>query len=366
MRYVLAGGGTGGHVYPALSVATALRGLTPDAELLYLGTPTGAERRLVPEAGIPFHVVAAGQVRGKSPLRVALSAAQLGRGIAEASRDLAKFRPAAVFATGGYASVPVVVAARLNRLPLIVFLPDIYPGWAVKLGVRFASRIATTSAGALAHLPAQKTVVTGYPLRQEFWQAERAEGRRRLGLGEGPVLLVSGASSGSVMFNEAVLAALPGLLDCCEVVHLTGARHEGRLRATRDNLPPELRDRYHVYGYLPGIAWAMAAADLAVLRAGASCLAEPPAVGLPAILVPGSFSDQHHNAAFMQERGAAVMLDESRLSELLDLVGRLFGNPPRLTAMAAAARRLARPHAAEALATLLLRAGAGTVPEPVS
>ncbi|HVC31819.1 MAG TPA: glycosyltransferase, partial [Steroidobacteraceae bacterium] len=130
MRYTLAGGGTGGHVYPALSVATALRRLAPDAELLYLGTPSGAERRLVPEAGIPFRAVAAGQVRGKSPLRVAVSGSQLGRGVVEASRALAQFRPAAVFATGGYASVPVVIAARLNRLPLVVFLPDVYPGWA--------------------------------------------------------------------------------------------------------------------------------------------------------------------------------------------------------------------------------------------
>jgi UDP-N-acetylglucosamine--N-acetylmuramyl-(pentapeptide) pyrophosphoryl-undecaprenol N-acetylglucosamine transferase len=365
MRFVLAGGGTGGHVYPALSVATTLRGLSPSVELLYLGTPTGSERRLVPEAGLHFRPIPAGQVRGKSPQRIALSAGKLGHGVVQASRALNEFRPAAVFATGGYASVPVVIAARLCHLPLVVFLPDVYPGWAVKLAARVATRVATTVEGALDYLPREKTVVSGYPLRPEFWVADRHEGRCRLGLGEEPVLLVSGASQGSVALNSALAAVLPDLLKYCEVVHLSGPLHEGRASAERARLSPGLRDRYHVHGYLPGMAWAMAAADLGVLRAGASCLAEPPACGLPAILVPGGFSDQRRNAEFMQERGAATVLDETRLAELEPRVRQLLSEPNRLQTMAAASRRLARPEAAETLAGLLLQA-AGAVPEPVS
>lgn len=364
MRILLSGGGTGGHVYPALSVAEALRVATPDIELLYIGTETGAERELVPQAGIPFRTIHAGQIRGKSPGRVALSLAQLCRGVLRAARMLRDFSPQAAFVTGGYASVPVALAAWLNRIPLVVFLPDVYPGWAVRLSTRLATQLATTTAGASDHLPPGKTAVTGYPLRPEFWQADRQSGRERLGLRDGPVLLISGASQGAQRINEAVLASLDDLLACAELVHLTGLRDEARVKQARARLPDNLQARYHVYGYLDGMAWAMAGADLAVLRSGASCLAEPPALGLPAILVPGTYAGGHQrqNAAFMQSQGAAVLLDESNLNQLALLAKQLLGSPTRLRAMSAAARELARPQAASALADLTLRAGG--IPSP--
>lgn len=363
MRFALAGGGTGGHVYPALSVAAALRRRLPAATFTYLGTAAGAERRLVPASGLDFHAVPAGQVRGKSPARVFQSMAQLAWGVRESRRILAAFQPQAVFATGGYASVPVVIAARLSHLPLIVFLPDIYPGWAVRLAARLATQVATSSEAALAHLPGGRGVVTGYPLRQEFQRAERAEGRRRFGLGAGPVVLISGASSGSVALNDAVLTNLERLLDRCELLHLTGVRDTARAQEAQDRLSPARRSRYHVFGYLEEIAWAMAAADLAVLRAGASSLAEPPAVALPAILVPGPFSDQRRNAEYMQAQGAALMLEQDRLPTLADQVQGLLSTPARLEAMAAAARRLAHPCASETLAALLIEATTGAAGE---
>ncbi|MGI8549408.1 MAG: UDP-N-acetylglucosamine--N-acetylmuramyl-(pentapeptide) pyrophosphoryl-undecaprenol N-acetylglucosamine transferase, partial [Dehalococcoidia bacterium] len=149
---MLAGGGTGGHVYPALSVAEALRRLEPAAQFLYIGTARGAEQRLVPAAGLPFRAIKAGQIRGKSPFNVTRSASRLSIGVLESRRILTAFRPHAVFATGGYASVPVALAARLSGLPLIVFLPDIYPGWAVRLSAGLASRVATTTEAAQRYL----------------------------------------------------------------------------------------------------------------------------------------------------------------------------------------------------------------------
>jgi UDP-N-acetylglucosamine--N-acetylmuramyl-(pentapeptide) pyrophosphoryl-undecaprenol N-acetylglucosamine transferase len=357
MRLVLTGGGTGGHIYPALSVAAALRRAAPETELLYLGTPGGVEQRLVPEHGIAFRPVHSGQVRGKTPKQVVVSAMRLARGVGEARAALTSFGANAVFATGGYASVPVVLAGALTRTPVTVFLPDVYPGWAVKTATRFAARVATTTEGALDFLPRSKTVVTGYPLRPEFWHATRTGGRERLGTGSGPVLLISGASTGSRALNSATLAVLEPLLSLCEVVHLTGAADEGRMRAAHERLPAQLRPRYHVHGYLEDIAWAMAAADLAVLRAGASCLAEPAALGLPCVLVPGPFSDQHRNASYVASVGAAVVLEETRLAELPDVVRELLTSPGRLEAMSVAARAIARPRAADTLASLLLESG---------
>jgi UDP-N-acetylglucosamine--N-acetylmuramyl-(pentapeptide) pyrophosphoryl-undecaprenol N-acetylglucosamine transferase len=364
MNIVLAGGGTGGHVYPALSVAEALRRIDPQIELLYLGTPGGIEERLVRENGIAFRGVPAGQVRGKSPGQVAASARQIAGGVREAQRALSSFAAHSVFATGGYASVPVVLSAALRRVPVTIFLPDVYPGWAVRVAARLAEQVATTTEGALEHLPRQRTTVTGYPLRAEFWEVTRSHGRDRLGLSDGPVVLISGASTGSRVLNDAVLQSLTSLLEGCQVVHLTGRADEERVQDARSGLPERLRRHYRVYGYLDDIAWALAAADLAVLRAGASCLAEPPAVGLPTILVPGTFSDQHRNANFMAAQGAAIVLEEQRLSELPGLIDDLIGSPERLSSMADAARRLARPAAAEAIASLVLRRrGVAGVPE---
>ncbi len=362
MNVVLTGGGTAGHVYPALSVAAALRREAPETALLYFGLAGGAEQRIVAEHGIPFIGVHSGQLRGKSPLQAASGLARLLWGMAEAKGALSAFRAQRVFATGGYASMPVVLAAARAHIPLTVFLPDVYPGWAVRAASRLAGHVATTCDGALEHLPRSKTAVTGYPLREEFWQANRREGRAMLGLGDGDVLLVSGASSGSRMLNDALLPALPALLPYCEVVHITGRADEARVLAAREGLPEPLRMRYHVYGYLDRMAWAMAAADLAVMRAGASCLAEPPATGLPAILVPGSFSDQRRNADYMAAQGAATVLDEAELSSLSDRVLGLLAQPELVRTMAAATRSLARPDAAASLANLLLYGRAA--PEP--
>lgn len=357
MKLIFTGGGTGGHVYPALSVAEAVSTLAPESEILYLGTPTGAERRLVPQQGIPFRGIHAGQVRGKAPWQVAANLIRLGQGVVEARAALRAFRPDAVFATGGYASMPVVLAARLSGIPIVVFLPDVFPGWAVRVGSRLATRVAASTEAPLPLLPREKTEVCGYPLRFQFATANREGARRSLGLGHGNVLLISGASSGSRALNDAVLRNLPVILGDFEVLHLTGVADEERVLRARDALPDALRRRFHVRGFLDEMACAMSAADLAVMRAGASCLGEPAAAGLATILVPGPFSDQRRNAEFVASRGAAILLDQSSLAtDLLPTLRRLAASPQRLAAMRAAAQGLARPNAADTLATMLIEA----------
>ncbi len=353
---VLSGGGTGGHIYPGLAVAEALRQADPSVELLYIGARGRMDERIVPAAGVAFESVSAAPLRTGSPLSALRNVATLLLGTAQAWRALGHFRPDVIFATGGYASVPVGLAAWLRHRPLLVYLPDVSAGWAVRLLSRLATRIATTADRA-ADLPTKKTEAVGYPVRSAFWSAERSAARRRLGLPETEhVLLVTGASQGAHGLNVAVAQQLDALLDICHVVHLSGRADERDMLARRDALPAAKRQRYHVFGYLDEMADAMAAADLAVMRAGASTLGELPAAGLPAVLVPGIYEGGHNqrpNARYLEERGAAVVLDNDQLARLTDVVRDLLTDDTRRRSMAEAARRLARPDAAQRLVRML-------------
>jgi UDP-N-acetylglucosamine--N-acetylmuramyl-(pentapeptide) pyrophosphoryl-undecaprenol N-acetylglucosamine transferase len=221
--------------------------------------------------------------------------------------------------------------------------------------------MTTTSERALQYLPAKKTVVVGYPVRDEFWSLTRDEARARLGLPpNAKVLLVTGASLGARKINEAIVDALPELLESCVVLHVTGAADEVSANEARSRIQGDARERYIVRGYLDAMPAAMAAADLAVMRAGASTLGELPAAGLPAVLVPGEYEgwSQAPNAEFMQEQGAAVMLRNADIGRVADVVLELLSDDARLASMREAAKKLARPDAARDLARTVIEVAA--------
>jgi UDP-N-acetylglucosamine--N-acetylmuramyl-(pentapeptide) pyrophosphoryl-undecaprenol N-acetylglucosamine transferase len=315
------------------------------------------DQEIVAPVGIPFESVSAAPLRVNSPLAVVRGLASLLAGTAEAWRLLGRFQPDVVFATGGYASVPVGIAARLRGKPLVVYLPDVRPGWAVSLLARIATRIATTSEPSLRELPEGKAVVTGYPVRPSFWTAGRDESRTRLGLPiDEHVLLVAGASQGARSVNEAVASQVDRLLAVCHVLHVTGRADEEEFVTRRDALPAGQRERYHVLGYIDDMAVAMAASDLAVLRSGASVLGELPASGLPSVLVPGVYEggyDQRPNARYLADEGAAVVLENTELGRLAEVVRELLADESRRQEMSLALRRLARPDAARRIARVL-------------
>jgi UDP-N-acetylglucosamine--N-acetylmuramyl-(pentapeptide) pyrophosphoryl-undecaprenol N-acetylglucosamine transferase len=361
---VFAGGGTGGHVYPSLAVAAALPEVLGDRgplETLYIGVRGRIDETIVPRHGMAFRAISAGQLRVASPITFARNSLKLAFGVTQSLRILRNFKPDAVFATGGYASVPVGIAARLLRRPLIVYLPDVTPGWAVRLLARLATRMATTSERALMHLPHGKTRVVGYPVRAEFFGTDVAAARTKLGLPPvAKVLLVTGASLGAHKINEAVVSALPALLERCYVLHLTGAADEPWVNDRRAQLSPEQQERYSVRGYLDDMPAAMIAADLVVSRAGASTLGELPAAGVPSILVPGEYEgwSQAPNAEYLAAQGAAVMTRNDELGRLATTVIELLDDEPRLQRMREAARGLARPDAARDMARMLVEAAA--------
>jgi UDP-N-acetylglucosamine--N-acetylmuramyl-(pentapeptide) pyrophosphoryl-undecaprenol N-acetylglucosamine transferase len=389
VRVLISGGGTGGHVYPLLAVAEVLAASArhesrpaaggqvdapSDVEFLYVGSVGGMEETIVAQteqvgdARLAYRAVDAAPIRGVTPWQLVGNVRHLWRGYRQSRRLLDEWPADVVLVSGAYVSVPVAFAARRRRIPVMVYLPDREPGLAVRLLSWFVDRIAVSFEqvrqafpGAVRH----KVWVSGYPVRPALLEADRARGGRplpaqALDLDSAlKTLLVMGGSRGARAINRALVAILPELLSCCQVVHIVGQLDWPWVEAERAKLPPESRMRYRAYPYLhEDLPAAMAAADLVVARAGAATLAEFPAVGLPSVLVPYPYSGQHQeaNADFMVAAGASIRIDDADLdSKLKTVVLDLLRDECALGRMREAARALARPEAAARLAKELCR-----------
>ncbi len=316
---------------------------------------------LVTRAGVPFLGIPAGGVHGISFRRQLRNSGRLLRGLRAALQALAAEKPAALLTTGGYVSVPVALAARLRRVPVFVFLPDIEPAFSVKAVARVARRVAVTVEDSRRYFRARKVMVTGYPLRPTLTRWDRVRGRHAFELEDGPVLMVFGGSRGARSINQAVLANLERLLKIAQVIHISGALDWETVAEVREALPRSAGARYHAYPYLyDRMGAALASADLVVSRAGASILGEFPHFGVPAVLVPYPYAWRYQkvNAAWLADRGAALVVEDATLrAALVPTVEGLFADTERLQAMAAASRALRQPDAAQKLAAQLLSLG---------
>lgn len=286
------------------------------------------------------------------------------RGLMQARRVIRAFRPDVVFSTGGYASVPAVVAARMAGTPILFYLPDMEPGMTIKQLSRLADRVAVSFDVVAQHFDAKKVVVTGYPVRAAMYAGERDAARERMGLrGDQPVVLAFGGSQGARSINQAVVQNLEELLRMAQVIHITGMLDYEWVSQAGEALPAELRAGYHCHAYLhETMIDALTVADLVVARAGASTLAEFPAVGLPAILVPYPHSGQHQvvNAAHMEQQGAAVVVEDAQLADrLVDVAGKILTDARLRESMSRRSRALARPKAASALVAALEQLAGG-------
>jgi UDP-N-acetylglucosamine--N-acetylmuramyl-(pentapeptide) pyrophosphoryl-undecaprenol N-acetylglucosamine transferase len=358
MRLALTGGGTGGHIIPALAVMEAVQArLGGTAEVCFFGPEDRGERAHVEGAGVRFVGVPSAAVRGRGPVQLARAGWRLLRGTLSAIRAFRRFKPDAVFSTGGYGSFPGSVAAKLLRRPLVVYLPDVHPGWAVKAERALATRMTTTTEAAIEFLPAKKTVVTGYPVRASFFTTDRQAARLSFGVPAGDHLVViAGASQGAARINAAVFAGLETLLANAVVYHVTGAAGIEEAETLKSAMAPEIARRYHPASFRADLPELMVAADVGVFRAGASVLGEIPAAALPSVLIPGTFAGGHqrNNARWLTENGAAVTLEEADIANLGTIVGDLLGDAARLGAMRESAKKLARPDAAGAIAAVVL------------
>jgi UDP-N-acetylglucosamine--N-acetylmuramyl-(pentapeptide) pyrophosphoryl-undecaprenol N-acetylglucosamine transferase len=357
MRILIAAGGTGGHIFPALAVVSQLTTRQPDHELRWIGGHRGLEADLVPAAGLPLERLWLRSLRtvDASPDSLIDPLRLLGS-LPQAAWKLLRWRPDVIYTTGGYVAIPVLAAAALLRIPTLLWEGNQVPGRSVRLVARLATARAVSFAATLDRLP-PPTFLTGTPIRA-VGTISATEAARQLGLPPGlPVLLVFGGSQSVRRLDEAMADALGDLVERCVVVHLTGSASFARAEALRDSLPADRRERYRPFAFLhEDMAAALSAADLIVGRAGSSTLAEATAAGLPMIVVPYPHAAAHQraNAAELVEAGAALLvadedLDGDRLRQAADLF-----DGPDLAVMAAAARSLGRPAAAAVTADLLV------------
>jgi UDP-N-acetylglucosamine--N-acetylmuramyl-(pentapeptide) pyrophosphoryl-undecaprenol N-acetylglucosamine transferase len=366
IRIMIAAGGTGGHVYPALAIAEAVKAAYPGLSLSYVGSVGGFERPLVEESGVHFaayHEVLAGPLRGIGLLRAAWSAVKLIAGTLQSLWLLGRKRPNALLLTGGWVGLPVALAAWLLRVPIMIFVPDIEPGGSIRALRHFAREIAVSVPDSQEYFPGQTVVVTGYPLRKQMRDATRDEALKFFELEPNRrTLMVFGGSRGARAINYALLGILPRLLERgVQVIHVTGTLDWPDMLKHRDTLLDVTH--YHAYPYLhQEMGLAMAAADLVVSRAGASVLGEFPLFGLPSILVPypHAWRYQKVNADYLAAQGAALRLDESEmLTSLLPTIEGILFDDERLKTMRDASLALAYPDGSERAAAELVRLAGG-------
>jgi UDP-N-acetylglucosamine--N-acetylmuramyl-(pentapeptide) pyrophosphoryl-undecaprenol N-acetylglucosamine transferase len=365
MRLLIAGGGTGGHIYPALAVARSLRARSAAAdagdtlEVAWVGGHRGLERSIVPAAGIPLRRLLLRSLRSAGrDIHLVLDPLRLLLSVPQAFVLLVARRPAAILTTGGYVAIPVLLAAAVLRIPSVLWEGNVVPGRSVRFVTRLATVVAVSfaeTADALAH---PHTLITGTPIR-EAGTVDPDEARAIFGAKPGErILLVFGGSQAVRRFNDAVAGALLRLVERVRVVHVTGDDGYAAALAAKEALPEALRDRYRPYPFLYAeMTAALDAADLAVGRAGSSTLAEAAAFALPMVVVPYPHAGGHQrrNAEAYAASGAATLVDDADFTadRLVELAG-LLADPAAHALMSAAARDIARPHAADAVANLVV------------
>ena len=351
LRVLIAGGGTGGHIIPALAVARELVA-HHHADILFVGTARGMESRLVPEAGFNLKLVEVGQLKNVSLVTRLRTLMDLPRSIFACRRLIRNFQPNVVLGVGGYASGPAMAAALQLKIPAMAFEPNAMPGLANRLVGKRVQAAAVNFGAAKKFF--RNAEVTGIPVRQEFFSLTPPAAAA-------PHLLVFGGSQGARLFNvnlpkilPALLAAVPGLT----VLHQSGARHFEATQAAyaATGADPE---RWDVQAFIDDMPRHFAQATLVMARSGASTVAELAAAGKPALLVPFAAAADNHqlrNAEEMVKAGAALLLDETDLDapgKLLSALTGLLGSPERLAAMSSTARTQAHPDAAERIANRL-------------
>ena len=361
MRFLVAGGGTGGHIYPALAIARGILEKYPGAEVLYVGAKGGMEGDIVPREGLPFRgITAAGLVRKASPKNLVVLWRAF-KGFYEARRIIREWRPDAAVGTGGYVCGPVILAAAFNRVPTLIHEQNALPGITNRLLARYAGRVAVTFTESLKFFPKKEGVLlTGLPVRPEILRAEKEAGRKNLGLPQDSFILLSfGGSRGARSINRATVEVLkrfqgrPGL----HFLHVTGKElHDEFLSDCKQaGINLDKIGDVTIKPYIYNMQDALAAADLVVSRAGAATLAELTALGKPSILVPYPYAAENHqeyNARALEKAGAAVVVLDRDLSggALIKNVIQIMKDQDKLAAMAAASKKLGRPNAVQDIA----------------
>ncbi len=368
MKILLTGGGSGGHFYPLVAVAEAVNDIVREKHLiephLYYAAPEPYDRDLLIANNITFVQTSAGKLRRYFSILNFFDVFKTAWGVTRSVFRIFFVYPDVVFGSGGFASFPTLLAARLFRIPVVIYATDAEPSRVNLWAGRFAVKVAISFPDAAKYFPADRVAVTGNPIRKEVLLPAREGVFEFLHLSHDlPVLLVLGGSQGSVAINEAILAGLPHLVEKYQIIHQTGVANieevKGRAKVVLGDT--SYADRYKPFGYLDALAQRMAAgaAKLVISRAGSGSIFEIAIWGIPSIIIPlppEVSHDQSKNAFSYARSGAAVVIEQNNLTPrlLLSEIDRIFGNPQIMHTMSNAARAFGRVDAAHLIAEALL------------
>jgi UDP-N-acetylglucosamine--N-acetylmuramyl-(pentapeptide) pyrophosphoryl-undecaprenol N-acetylglucosamine transferase len=369
MRILLTGGGTGGHIYPALALYRHLIGnYNREFNFLYVGTSQGLEQQLIPRENIPFRTVAGAGLSRSLSLKNLAVLGKVAKGIGQSFQILKEFDPQVVVGTGGYVCGPVVLMAGIMGIPTVIHEQNAFPGVTNKLLARTVKHICLTFPEAEKYFAKykHKIVVTGLPIRPQILKASRTEAIKRLGLTESKkTILVVGGSRGAKKINEAMLAVIREFSNNTQVqiVMVTGqlGYDDFCFSLAGQGLEVNNLENIIVKPYLNEMEDGLAVSDLVISRAGAAFLAEITALGIPAILIPYPYAAENHqeyNARSLVDAGGAVMIKDQDLEGqlLLSQIKNLLGQPELLVKMGKRAKALGKPDAGDSLAQVVLKA----------
>ena len=373
-RVIISGGGTGGHIYPAITIARAIADIEP-TEFLYVGSKIGLENTLIPNEGIPFVTIDVRGLERKISFRNLVTLGKTAGSLLRAEQIIHKFKPDVVIGTGGFVCGPVLLAASLSGIPTLVQEQNVIPGVTNTILSRFVKCVALGYEEAADRFKRKDILVyTGNPVRKDILTGTRDHGRALLGLDPDKfTLLVAGGSRGARSINNAMIEVHRYFRDSrdIQILHVTGDHEYDRVVGQLEGIDGKGRygDGSHIIPYLHHMPEALAAADLAVYRAGAVGLAELTVRGLPAILIPYPYAAEDHqryNAQALVMCGAAKMILDKMLTgrELLEEIVHLKNDPEALKRMARASKSKGRPQAAHDIAELALSIAKGTKYRP--
>ena len=353
MKILLSGGGTGGHVYPAIAIANKIKEENPDAEILFVGTEKGIESEIVPKYGYELKTVTVQGFKRKIDVDNIKRVFKLFKGLEQSRKVVKKFKPDVVIGTGGYVSGPVLFNAAMSKVPTVVHEQNSFPGVTNKILAKMVTRVLTSFEDSHQRFPEgtrEKLVLTGNPVRKEILVARKSAARRTLGITEDKkMVLCYGGSGGSRKINDAMKLVVRNMIkDDVAFIFATGKPYFEKFMNSIEDL--NLKPYQKVVPYLEDMANALAASDLVIGSAGAISLAEITALGKPSIIIPKAYTAENHqeyNAKSIENQGAGVAILEKNLTpeSLNEAVTKLLGNKEELLEMANRSKEIGKPEA---------------------
>lgn len=362
MKYLITGGGTGGHIYPALAIANEIRSKDKTADILYVGTEKGLESELVPKEGFQFKTI---RVKGM-PRRINkesfIALKELLYGINDAKKIIKDFKPDVVIGTGGYVCGPVVYMAKKKKIPAIIHEQNAFPGITNKILSRYVDKVLVTFDEAKKYFKYPDRVVNvGNPIREEILKINSEESYKTLDIEKNiPLILSFGGSGGQKKLNDVMYYFIKESVERkdVQIIHVTGKRFYDEFidRLNRDNI--KLPKNIKVYSYFYEIPEALNIASLAITSSGAITLAEISAVGVPSILIPKAYTAENHqeyNARAFSDKGASVLMLEKDLNhkDFSNTINKLIKDEEKLTKMARASKSLGKVDAAKRIVNII-------------